>query len=47
MLLEPKPISLLRFDFDFYCVIIINYFTVYYPVSHANFNHMQLTLKSK
>ena len=47
MLLEPKLISLLRFDFDFDCVIIINYSTVYYPASHVYFNQIQLTLKSK
>ena len=47
MLLEHKPIYLLRFDFDFDCVIIINHSIVYYPVSHVYFNHIQLTLKAK
>ena len=45
MLLEPKPMYLLRFHFDFDYVTIINYSTVYYmyPVSHVNSDHTQLT----
>ena len=37
MLLEPKPMYLLRFHFDFDYVTIINYSIVYYSVSHVNF----------
>ena len=39
MLLEPKPMYLLRFHFDFDHLTIIKYSTVYYmyPVSHVNF----------
>ena len=37
MLLEPKLMYLIRFHFDFDYITIINYFIVYYPVSHVNF----------